>query len=607
MDDFGKLSLLTEHVIDKRGFMYHGDEAEPEEFVRLITTGEYNNTSSMYGKGLYCVRHPQDAAANSYGPYIYKIFVRGLDTFLHLDQLAYNAAFNNSGPKDSQDSELFFDRDLETDQLSWDEESKGNRVGAGSFDETAGGIDQPGYYRFVASQLKRLVPDMAENDIEAVYDMFLDAYSSPSVSKVDYSSDVLKQLYRILVKYGVPGVTYTGRRDRRCCLVYDMSNVYPVAVAVKKGGYVQRGRLVFSPLRPMLSPEMATGLGKYLVKYNHSPRIDTSKYLTQNDMAAKMERLLSQERVGTSRTPEVAKKLLAEYSRLDKSCDWMGDMLYYHCEDCIERIKTGEEVKYVTDTMFKTRRRFFAQMETYAEQVLERLEFTNFGLETGKELLEDGYAKMTSDSGTIYLNHAISQGVQCFDGFRKAIDNVMAVVNLEHNVRVGSTPDFGGWKNIDDAANYYISSSPFSKQAVYRQEEAIRNADKAAMEFKDAAFRAIRRILDGRKEAERYLMSDEFSWSVYARGVFIMCVNECCEKVLNEAMKFVDSKMSKWDAIRSMSGLPGMQGGSGASGSTAAEQTAKRDELGLPKTAVPAPRMESFSGFLSKKRGLRGF
>ena len=586
MDDFKELSLLTEHVIDKRGFMYHGDEAEPEEFVRLITTGEYNNTSSMYGKGLYCVRHPQDAAANTYGPYVYKIYVRGMDTFLHLDQLAYNAAFGNSGPKDSQDSELFFDNDLDIDQSVWeDERKKGNRVGAGSFDETAGGIDQPGYYRFVSNQLKRIVPDMAENDIDAVYDMFLDAYSSPSVSKVDYSSDVLKQLCKILVKYGVPGVTYTGRRDRRCCLVYDMSNVYPVAVAVKKGR-----RLQFSPLRPMLSPEMATGLGKYLVKYNHNPRIDTSKNLTQNDVAAKMEKLLSPERAGTSRTPEVAKKLLAEYSRRDKSCDWMEDMLYYHCEDCIERIKTGEEVKYITDTMFKIRRGFFAQMETYAEQIMERLEYKNFGLETGKELLEDGYYNMTSDSGTVYLNHAMSQGVQCFDGFRNAIDNVMAVVNLEHIARAGSTPDLGGWKNIDDAANYYISSSPFSKQGVYLQEETIRNADKAAMEFKDAAFGVIRRILDGRKEAERRLMENGSSWFAYARGVFIMCVNECCEKVLNEAMKFIDSKMSKWDMIRGMAGLPGMQGGGGAN-------VAQQGQ----------PAMESFSGFLSKKRGLRGF
>ena len=139
------------------------------------------------------------------------------------------------------------------------------------------------------------------------------------------------------------------------------------------------------------------------------------------------------------------------------------------------------------------------------------------------------------------------------------------------------------WKNIDDAANYYISYSPFSKQSVYRQEEAIRNADKAAMEFKDAAFRAMRRTLDERKEAVRHLMGNESSWSVYAKGVFIMCVNECCEKVLNEAMKFIDSKMSKWDTIRSMAGLPGMQGGGGAPGSLAAE---------------PQTQMESFSGFV---------
>ena len=271
-----ELDILAESVIDRRGFFYHGDEMPPEKFVRVIGSGTYDNQSSMYGKGLYCTRHPMDALRNSYGPYVYKLYVRGLDTFLHLDETAYNSAFglkDSSFPvKDRDDSSHFYrqdtyrkrDWDMEALDLGYDNRLKDANPSYGA----SHGSD---YEKFVMDQLRRLVPDgMKEADINSLHSILRNYAEKPTV---DYSSNVLEELWGILEKYGINGVTYTGRQDRRCCLVYDLSNVFPVAVATKSDNPDEMQSLQFHPLD---QGKWKSSILKYNFSLNMGKRPDLS-------------------------------------------------------------------------------------------------------------------------------------------------------------------------------------------------------------------------------------------------------------------------------------------------------------------------------------------
>lgn len=207
--EFNDLQLLTEAVIDKRGFFYHGDSMPPKDFIKAVTEGTYNNTSSLYGKGMYCVRHIADATQNRYGPYIYKLYVRGLDNFLHLDEMPYRSVFGIKGRKDDYDSL--------------------GVLGAPSYSGRSG----TPYSEFVLSQFNRLAnrpldPEdvkMLEREIER---------GMEGRKRVGLSSEIFYKIHNLVIKYGIAGVTYTGYHDGRCALVYDFKNVFPVAWAEQK-------------------------------------------------------------------------------------------------------------------------------------------------------------------------------------------------------------------------------------------------------------------------------------------------------------------------------------------------------------------------------------
>lgn len=199
-----ELEFLTETVVDKRGFFYHGDKMPPKKFVKAITTGTYENTSSMYGKGLYCVRHIADACKNDYGPYIYRLYVRGLDNFLHFDEMPYRSVFGLKGRGDEYDS-----------------------YGVIGHPSYSGRSNTP-YVEFVLSQFSRLANRPVDPD-----DMRRMKYEIEKGMEgrkgLEFSSDIFYHIHGIVASYGIAGVTYTGRQDGRCILVYDFNNVFPVA------------------------------------------------------------------------------------------------------------------------------------------------------------------------------------------------------------------------------------------------------------------------------------------------------------------------------------------------------------------------------------------
>ena len=253
--DFKNLQFLTEAVIDKRGFMYHGDKMPPEEFVRTVASGEYRNSSSMYGEGLYCVRSLGDALENAvkYGRYIYKIYVRDLDRFLHLDEAAYDSAHGvRDGRSDRDEAEEDFrlpvhygedgsepeytsfaskDFPMVATNLRWSASDKRD------FDANIERGNNE-YVDMVKSQLAELGAGagITEEDIDTMMRWFRESMDTSTEMHLDYarvkvgfSSDGFKPISDIVKKLGIEGVTYTGRQDRRCCLVYNLSNVFPVA------------------------------------------------------------------------------------------------------------------------------------------------------------------------------------------------------------------------------------------------------------------------------------------------------------------------------------------------------------------------------------------
>lgn len=213
------LEVLTEAVIDKRGFFYHGDRMNPRDFVKTVASGKYENTSSMYGKGMYCVRNPSDAALNPYGPYIYKLYVRGLDKFLHLDAEPYLLVHGKGSPE----AESYLDRNP-----SYESKYKLS------------------YADFIIGQIQRLAnAPLSPREINYLREEIgLEMkFRVGESGALDYSSDVFSKIYSICIKYGIAGATYTGRNDHRCALVYDLSNVFPVAWTMKEDDYMTDDKL----------------------------------------------------------------------------------------------------------------------------------------------------------------------------------------------------------------------------------------------------------------------------------------------------------------------------------------------------------------------------
>lgn len=225
--DDKNLSVLAEAVIDRRGFLYHGDRMKPQEFVKALTEGIYNNTSSMYGKGMYCVRNLDDALENGYGPYIYKLYVRGFDRFLHLDKESFAQAF----PEEA--SRIFG---------KYSKNLKDLDVG-GTHTVSKISKTSPAYRKdlsFIEWQLNRAVSEFGASPVDALTVMESiknisgtalrpRSYGRSSV----YTSDFFRPVSGEIKAMGFHGVSYTGRQDRRCCLVYDFNNLFPVGWTVK--------------------------------------------------------------------------------------------------------------------------------------------------------------------------------------------------------------------------------------------------------------------------------------------------------------------------------------------------------------------------------------
>lgn len=325
MDDFKELSLLAEHVIDKRGFFYHGDEMEPESFVRTVARGEYNNTSSMYGKGMYCVRHPVDAAENSYGPYIYKLYVRGLDNFLHLDELPYNSAFGLHGTKDSEDFEEY----RGPTHYSDGEPGKYNP----SYRQTSKGE----YGRFVVQQFEKLArTPLTPGDRNHLFRVLGDF----SDGNVVHSSEVLYGIYHFCERYGIAGVTYTGAQDRRCCLVYDMRNVFPVAWAEKE--YTDEGEDIITEFHRIdYNAFKFSDSRNFISKYDGSRNIERTGEEIPRDSNVRILTSLAKVMIGSEtdgRKSRIVTELLCAFM---DNCNRMNE--FRRKRSPVEREESGEK------------------------------------------------------------------------------------------------------------------------------------------------------------------------------------------------------------------------------------------------------------------------
>ena len=246
------MNYLTEANAGNLGFFYHGDSMSPHKFLDAISNGTYNNTSSMYGKGLYCVRTPIDAFLNSYGPYIYKIYVRNLRNFLHLDRPSFSMTYPNEAAKffgkRKSENMARYEGDERTlypggkgeipENMAWNEVQR-------AYDRSSFTVDN--YARYSKFTNK-------ENDIEFIrWQLEQKGFSRrdrlgwevlhyltdkmAGISKSAWTSELFYHIQKPVMEMGFEGVAYTGQQDRRCLLVYNFTNVVPVAYTIHPKAY----------------------------------------------------------------------------------------------------------------------------------------------------------------------------------------------------------------------------------------------------------------------------------------------------------------------------------------------------------------------------------
>lgn len=251
-----EVKLLTEANAGSLGFFYHGDDMPPEKFLKAISDGTYNNTSSMYGEGLYCVRSPLDSFLNGYGSYVYKLYVRNLRNFLHLDRSSFATTFPN-------EAAVFFGRKRAANMAKHERDETIGFAGTGrnadyetlwpdvsrSYERATQALDRYARYSkftkkdhdigFIRWQLERKGlsrRDRIGYDILGSMDKLL-GYEDKS----NWSSDLFRRTFGAIKEAGFEGVAYTGRQDRRCLLVYNFTNIVPVAYAVHPQCYQKDG------------------------------------------------------------------------------------------------------------------------------------------------------------------------------------------------------------------------------------------------------------------------------------------------------------------------------------------------------------------------------
>ena len=247
--------ILTEATNGNMAFFYHGDDAAPDKFLQWIANGTYDNTSSFYGKGMYCVRNPLDAMMNGYGSnvpgtggqagYVYKIYVRNLKDFLHLDKLTFSRTFPEAATTifGKASKKKFFDaesddnilmpkaRPGEEPEKAWYMVANANKrahfknaqitKANHNLDHIKWQLERRGVVLTPGSVGGRLL-----NKVEAIVDLLVSWDHSPKLT-----SDILYEIWELVISLGFEGVTYTGERDRRCALIYNLSNVVPVGWA----------------------------------------------------------------------------------------------------------------------------------------------------------------------------------------------------------------------------------------------------------------------------------------------------------------------------------------------------------------------------------------
>lgn len=409
MDDFKELSLLTEHVIDKRGFFYHGDEMPPEKFVRTLASGKYANTSSMYGVGMYCVRHPMDAAQNDYGPYVYKLYVRGLDNFLHLDELPYNSVFGKKGTKDSEDYEEY---------LGPTYGGKATGDFNPSFRRKAEGDD---YSRFVLQQFERLarVP-VTPGDLKEISQ----ALCALSEGDVEHSAELLNRISHLCERYGIAGVTYTGSHDRRCALVYDLNNVFPVGWALQeRDGYGEKHLTPFQKID--YRSDKFSDSRSFISKYGGEKNIQPTRRDASRESNVRLLGALVKVVAGNLPEQEKTNLLYRLILSFVENRTRLNDAMYYNGQETkarefkvVKMLLSGDVEGIVEEMMEHTKRHFlktaFTHDDEYSIGKIERL--LQGALDrTGSSMLtrgEQAFKSIRSDAAYVGV---VSKGLVGFD------------------------------------------------------------------------------------------------------------------------------------------------------------------------------------------------
>ena len=246
------MNYLTEANTGNLGFFYHGDKMSPSSFLHAISTGTYNNTASMYGKGLYCVRTPLDALLNGYGPYVYKIYVRNLKNFLHLDRSSFATTYPNEaarmfGKIKSKNMEKH-ERDEKFRYPGGKGEIPDNtpwRTIKRAYNESPFSVDNYAKYakftrkdndiEFIRWQLEQ--KGLSEKDRLGSEVLSFLTRKLPSIRKSAWTSELFYHMRIPIQEMGFDGVAYTGQNDRRCLLVYNFTNLVPVAYTVHPKAY----------------------------------------------------------------------------------------------------------------------------------------------------------------------------------------------------------------------------------------------------------------------------------------------------------------------------------------------------------------------------------
>lgn len=240
-DEFN-LSELTEAVVGNLAIGFHGDKRPPDVVIPEIMEKQYKCTADYLGNGFYCTRH-EDENHYKYHGWLYKVYIRGVQDYLHLDFTAYNSAFPNRrvhSPalkkvdklKSSMPPEDLAALGINVDDLAKKFDLSKKLDATTSLEDSDVFSAYPDIRENVPPYIVRQIlmlrkKGLRTRDGSMLKDCIMDCMREEGV---DSTSRFLYQLtQKTNITSIIPGVTYKGSGDARCILTYDWNRIVPVA------------------------------------------------------------------------------------------------------------------------------------------------------------------------------------------------------------------------------------------------------------------------------------------------------------------------------------------------------------------------------------------